>query len=680
MLTATGIGSGLDIEGLVTQLVAAERAPAEDRLNRRESSLTAELSAFGSFKGALANFQTSLADLNVLSTFGQHTATSTNQDIVSVAAGIDVAAGSYDLTVDQLAKSHSLATGSFSSVSDAVGTGTLNIRFGTTDYTPPDPGPESYNSFSVNPERGAAVIAIDSSNNTLEGVRDAINEADIGVSAAIVNDGSGFRLLLRSDQTGEQNSLEIRVDDGGDGNDLDTTGLSALAFSADATNLSQTVAGQNALFTINGLAISSAENTANNVIDGVDIVLKGLSGLTPVTLVIAEDHAGVNEAITGFIDGYNSFIATANSLTAYDAESGTAGALQGDFSTRSIVNQLRQVISSVVEGFDGPFSSLSELGITTQSDGTLSANSEDLEQALENNFGDLIGLFAALGSPSDSNVDYVSSSEATVVGDFAINITQLATRGQLVAGLAAFPMAVDANNDDFTIQVDGISSGALSLTQATYATGEALAAEIQSRINGDSAIATEGRKVLVTYNVDHFEISSDLYGAGSQVEILSVDSNSSSQLGLSVASGTAGLDVAGTIGGVSAIGNGQLLKGATGSDSEGLQLLIGGALTGDRGSVSFSRGITFQINAMIGGFLEIDGMIDSRTDGIESRIEDIGDQKEDLDRKIDAIELRFRARFNALDSLLAQLQGTSTFLSQQLASLPEAGSLINRNN
>jgi len=679
MLTATGIGSGLDIEGLVTQLVAAERAPIEGRLNRRESSLTAELSAFGSFKGVLASFQDTLARLNTLSTFSQRTASSSDENIVSVNAGGDATAASYDISVNQLAKSHSLASGSFASASSTVGTGTLSIRFGTTDYTGPVPGPESYNSFAINPERGVATVSIDSSNNTLEGVRDAINAADVGVSAAIVNDGSGFRLLIRSDQSGAENSLEVRVTDTGDGNATDAFGLSALAFNADATNLSQTVVAQDALFTINGLPISSAQNTAVGVIDGVDISLNGLSGTGVSSIAIAEDRDGVKEAITEFVTGYNSFIATANGLTAFDAASATAGPLQGDFSVRSVTNQLRQVLSSTVANFGGPFSSLSQIGITTQQDGSLSVDDTVVDDALASNFDDIVGLFAAVGLPTDSSINFLSSSENTLGGNFAIDVSQLATRGQLVAGAITFPLTIDANNDNFTVVVDGISSGSLSLTQGSYASGEALAAEIQSRINGDSALALENLKVSVAFNLDHFEITSDRYGSGSRVEITAIDVNSSAQLGLTTSSGVDGLDVAGSIGGVAAIGNGQILRGAVGSDSEGLQLQINGGLTGPRGSIDFSRGVSFQINTLINSFLESDGLLDSRTDGIQGRIDDIGDSREDLDRKIDAIEARFRARFNALDSLLAQLQGTSTFLSQQLASLPKAGSLI-RNN
>ena len=681
MVAATGIGSGLDIEALVTQLVAAERSPIESRLTGKEVTLTAELSAFGSYKGALSLFQSSLTQLNNLSTFSQRLASSSNEDVVDISAGSNAATANYDLSVTQLAKSHSLASGSYSSSSDVVGTGTVTIRFGSTDYTSPDPGPESYNSFTVNPEKGIATIAIDSSNNTLEGLRDAINDADIGVSAAIVNDGSGYRLLLNSGSTGEENSIEISVDDSGDGNDLDNTGLSALAFNSGATNLSQTVVAQDAIFSINGLSISSSENTASNVIDGVDLTLKDVTGTAPVSLNITEDQATVKEAITDFVSAYNSFIETVNNLTSYDAETGQAGALQGDFSARSITNQLRQVLSNAVEGFgQTTFSSLSQIGITTQSDGTLNVDSGDLDTVLANNFDEIVGMFASVGFPSDDNISFVSASDETAIASHAINISQIATRGQFIGAASSFPLNIDDDNDAFTINVDGVTSGSITLTQGSYASGADLAAELQARINGDSALAGAGANVTVTFNTDHFEITSDRYGSASKVEVLTVDTNTTAGLGLSIAAGTNGVDVAGTIGGVAALGSGQFLTGAVGSAAEGLKLSIQGGVIGDRGTVDFSEGISSQLDGLIANFLKADGALDSRTDGIQDRIEDIEDQREKLDFRMDLLEARYRSQFNALDGLLAQLKTTSDFLTQQLASLPKAGALVNGNN
>jgi flagellar hook-associated protein 2 len=677
-LTSTGIGSGLDIESLVSQLVAAERAPADGRLTRQESKLTAELSAFGIFKGALATFQGSLSGLNNLSKFGQYTATSSNSDAVSVSASSGAASGSYDVEVTELAKAHSLASTSFASTSDVVGTGTLTFRFGTTDYTSPTPGPESYNSFALNADRGVGTVTIDSSNNTLEGMRSAINAADIGVSAAIVNDGTGYRLLLNSDQTGVDNSIEISVDDTGDSNNLNTSGLSVLAFNSGASNAEQTVAARNAAFSINGLSITSSGNSVDDVIDGVDLTLKDLTGVAPVTVTVAQDRTSVEEAVNGLVSGYNNFIEIANALTAYNAETGEASALQGDFSARSITSQVRQALTGSVTGFNGTFASLSEIGITTQADGTLSVDSAALDNALENSFDEMVGLFAQVGLPTDGDISFVSASDGTAVNRYAVNISQLATQGQLVGGVAAFPLTIDADNKNFTLSINGTSSASISLTEGNYASGTSLATEIQSRINGDSTLAAAGISVAVVYDVDHFEITSSQYGSDSSVAITAVGVNSSAELGFSVSLGTDGLNVAGTIGGLSATGAGQVLTGAADSGARGLQLLIGGGTTGARGLVDFSRGVAFQLNSLVDSFLESGGVLNSRTDSIQTRVDGILDQREVHNARIDALEIRYRAQFNALDGLLAQLQSTGDFLTQQLDSLPGSGSLLNR--
>jgi len=683
MVSATGIGSGLDIEGLVTQLVSAERAPTAGRLLRREASLTSEISAFGTLKGALAAFQTQVSALNSLSTFNQRTANTSDADTVTASASQSAATGSYDIEVDQLAKAQSLASGSFASVTETVGEGTLTFRFGTTDYTPADPGPESYNGFTVNADRAIAAVTIDSSNNSLQGVRDAINDADIGVSAAIVNDGSNYRLLLSSDQSGADNSIEIQADDTGDGDDINNSGLSQLAFNASANNISQTVAAQDALFSINGLSLTSDSNTIADTLDDVSLTLKNTTSGSPTTVSVADNSGSVKQAINAFVDAYNSFVTTANNLTSYDPETGVAGPLQGDFSARSITNSVRSSLSSSAQGFNGPFSTLAELGITTKADGTLSINSSTLDQALQNNFDSVAGVFAQAGTISDANLRFDGASDDTQIGNYSVNITQLATQGELTgtaitAPSIGSPLTIDSDNNNLSLIIDGISSATIALTEGDYTSGDSLAAELQARINGDSSLSDAGISVAVSFTASNeLQISSVRYGAQSSVEINSIDTNTTADLGLSAVAGTGGVNVAGTIGGFAATGNGQLLSGAVGSNTDGIRLTITGGSTGSRGFVEISRGIAYQLNNLLDGFLESGGLLSARTDGLQDRIDDISDDRETLDLRMAALEARYRAQFNALDTLLAQIQDTGSFITQQLANIPLPGSLDN---
>jgi flagellar hook-associated protein 2 len=680
MVAATGIGSGLDIESLVTQLVQAERAPAENRLLRQETRLTAEISAFGTLQGSLAGLQDAVDTLSRLDTFGRRAATSSDSAAISVSADSAAAPGDFRVQVDQLARSQSLASEAFASPTAAVGEGTLTFRFGTVTATPPaetPPNSQTFDTFSVNADRAAATITIDSSNNTLAGVRDAINEADFGVSATIVNDGSGFRLLLNSADTGAANAIEIQVGDS-DANDTDALGLSRLAFNAGAANLTQTAAGRDAQFSINGLNLTSASNEVDDVIDGVDLTLLAET-TSAVSVSVSEDVGAVRGAIESFVSAFNGFVGTANRLTAFNPATGEAAPLQGDFTTRTVINQLRTALSTPADGFNGPFTTLSELGLRTQADGTLSIDDAILDAALETNFDSVAGVFAQSAVVADANIRFEGATENTQVGSYAINVTQLATRGSLAgapvpAPTVATPLTIDSGNDSFSLAVDGVASGTINLTQGDFTSGEALAAELQARINGDSALAAAGVSVNVIFDAGRLQIRSNRFGSESRVAITAVDSNTAASLGLSVASGTDGVDVAGTIGGVAATGRGQLLSAATGSDADGLRLTVTGGALGDRGTVDVSSGVAAALGSILDGFLGRSGLLEARTDGLQGSVDRIADDRDALDRRLEALEARIRRRFNALDTLLANLQSTSSFLTQQLANIPVPGS------
>jgi flagellar hook-associated protein 2 len=678
MVAVTGIGSGLDIEGIVSQLIAAEREPVESRLLRRETRLTSQLSAVGTLQGALSNLQSRIETLASAGTFTQRTASSSNRDAVTATARSDASPGSLRVQVDGLADAQSLASGVFGSLTDTVGEGTLTLRFGTVNVTTPEGAPQTFDGFAVNAERPSATITIDSSNNTLQGVRDAINAADAGVSAAIVDDGSGFRLLLSSTQTGAANAVEIQVDDTGDGNDADASGLSRLAFNETANNLEQTAAARDAAFSINGLSLSSASNRVESVIDGVDLTLRETTE-TAATVTVSNNEGAVRSAIEGFVEAFNNFARVSGNLTAYDAEAGTAGPLQGDITARSITTRIRQAISGSADGFDGAFSSLTELGIRTQADGSLSVDEGTFNRALSDNFDSIAGVFARVGQADDSNIRFRSSSEATAVGSFAVDITQLATRGSLQGEAIAVPTAlaplvIDASNDTLEISVNGVASGPVALSQGSYDSGAALAAELQSRINGSSALSDGGISVRVDFTADgRLDITSTRFGSDSRVEITAIDSATTATLGLAAGSGTAGRDVAGSIGGVTATGSGQTLRGAAGSETEGLVIDVTGGVTGARGSVDVSSGVAVALNGILEGFLGNDGLLALRSDGIQGGVDRIEAEREALNTRLEALEARFRSQFNALDTLLANLQSTSDFLSQQLASIPVPG-------
>ncbi len=665
-ISVSGIGSGLDIASLVDQLVAAERTPVETRLNTKEATVQAKLSAYGMLKSALSSFQSTAAGLSQASAFQGLTATSSDSSVVSASASSSAISGNYSIEVSTLATTHSVASKAFTDTATVVGTGSLTFQFGTYD--------SGGNTFTPNGDKSIQVVAI--TDGSLIGIRDAVNNADIGVSASIVNDGSGYHLVFQSDDSGAANSLKVTVSDSTDADNLDDAGLSQLAYdptgsAGSGKNMSETVTAVDASFKVNGLSVTSSSNQVTSVIDGVTLTLKDTNIGTPISVSVARDTSGITSKVNSFVSSYNDMIETINSLTSYDAASGSAGILLGDSIARNVTSQIRSLISSAVTGLTGSYTSLASIGITTEAGGTLALDTTKLSSALSSDSSVVGKLFAAIGTTDDSLVSYVDSTSLSTVGEYTVNITQLATQAS-ISGVAdsGFPLTVDANNDTFVIKVDGTESGTISLTQQSYASGAELAVELQSRINGDSTLKGAGVSVTVSYVTDHFEISSSTYGSGSTIEIVSVDTNTAATLGLSAGVGTDGLDVAGTIGDVDATGSGQILTGN--GDAAGIRLKIEGTTTGSRGSVVFSRGIADMIDSLLEEYLASDSIISARTDGLNSRLDDISEQRDRLDARLAIIQQRYTIQFSALDTLIGQLQSTSTYLTQQLAALPGA--------
>ena len=433
-LTASGIGSGLDINSLLEQIVAAERAPTENRLNLKEAQIQAKLSAYGTMKGAVSTFQSSLGKLKTQSGFLTNNVNVSNKDVLTATASSIAEPGSYSVEVSNLAQAHVLASVAFDDLDSVIGTGTLTIGFGTTDY---DPGTsfiaadDTYTGYTANTERSSKSVTIDNTNNTVEGVRDAINAADMGVSATIVNDGTGYRLLLTSSLQGFDNGMRVSVDEGGAAPaNIDTTGLSQLAFNSGATNMEQTQAAQNAEIRVNGLHVYRESNMIGDALRGVTLNLLTAVPGTAVKIQVSADDAAVEKNISGFVTAFNDLTATFTDFTAYDHEISRGGILTGDAATRNLMSKIRREVGAVVRSGD-EYNALSAIGITTNRDGTLSLDSTALQQALDNDPEAVASLFHAMGSATNSAVNYQSSTSATREGNYAVNVTTLATQGKL---------------------------------------------------------------------------------------------------------------------------------------------------------------------------------------------------------------------------------------------------------
>lgn len=666
-ITSAGVGSGLDINGIITQLMTLERRPLTV-LDQKEAELQAKISAYGSLKGAVSSFQTAMRGLSSLSKFQAIKATSADSTIYTASAVSNAVPGSYAVEVTALAQAHKLASKGFANVTDQLGTGTLTITKGSV----------------------ATAVTIAAADNSLSGIRDAINAAKAGVTATIINDGSAttpYKLIVTSNDTGAANAVKITVSGDSVGTSVDDDGLSQLAYDPAGTlgngkNLTQTATAQNATLKVDGVDISKTTNTVTDVIQGVTLNLVKTGAAT--TLTVARDTASVKTSVEAFVKAYNDINKTVQDLTAYNATTKQGAILQGDASALSLVSQIRRSLNAPVTALSGSYTLLSQIGVSFQNDGTLALDGAKLQTAIDTNFNDIAGLFANQGKSSSSLVGYVSATDKTQPGSYAFSVSQVANRGyrngDTTAALAdngsgtfTAALVVDADNDTFSVKLDGVQASTITLAQGSYATAAALTAEIQSKINGDSALKAAGVSVTVSFDStnDRLVFTSDRYGSTSTVEVTAVDTTTATTLGLTVAAGTAaGVDAAGTINGVTASGSARTLTGATGHAAEGLKLDISGVASG---TINYSQGYAWQLDKLAERLLASDGPLSSRTDGINHSIEDINDRREVLYRRLEGVEKRLRAQFTALDALVSRLRSSGDFLTQQLSNLPKIG-------
>lgn len=368
-IVSSGIGSGLDIAGIVQQLVAAEGQPVESRLGQQEVRAQAKLSAFGSLKSALSSMRDNLEVMKSLDQFLSRKAISGNEDRFTVSAGTSALPASYSLEVVQTAQAQKLASGAFLDSDAVIGTGTLSVAVGAATMD----------------------LEITAENNSLAGIRDAINAAsdNPGVSATIVNADSGSYLILTADDTGAANTITV-TQAGGDG------GLSALEY--DPANslfsMTESIAPQDALIRIDGLDVMNSSNTFVGAVQGVTITVHADTGGVAESLLVENDQDAARQLINKFVDSYNELITTVDTLTAYNAESEQGAPLLGDSTIRGIRDQIRREMSTAVEDIDANFAMLSEVGIELQLDGKLSVNDDALGAVLADDFVKLGQLFS----------------------------------------------------------------------------------------------------------------------------------------------------------------------------------------------------------------------------------------------------------------------------------------------
>jgi flagellar hook-associated protein 2 len=367
-ITSLGIGSGIDINSIVTQLVALERRPLQ-LMKTDASRLQEQVSSFGRMQSLYSGLQTASNALTSSELWSRSAATSSDATVVSSTGGDGAAAGNYAITVQALASSQTLASGAtFPAATSLVGSGTLTFQLGSwnADQT----------SFTDKPDTASVSVEVGAT-DTLQSLRDKINASSAGVSASIVSDASGVRLSLRSASTGAENGFRVAAVESG------SPGLSSLAYDplSGPSDMELKQSAGNARAVVNGIAVVSAGNELTGVIEGLTLRLRKESA-TPVDVVVTSDRSAVTAAIKTFADAYNELTRYLSEQTRFDAGSNTGGPLQGDSAVTGLLSRLRGPLNAS-SGASQVFARLSDAGVELQRDGTLKINQSKLDGATD---------------------------------------------------------------------------------------------------------------------------------------------------------------------------------------------------------------------------------------------------------------------------------------------------------
>lgn len=738
----TGLSSGIDSQSIVEQLIQLESLPLR-RMQSQQAQLANRQSLYGQLKSALVRFNSSISALNTAATYNPIKASSSDSAVATLTATTSANAGTYSLSVSKLAQAHKV-----SSAAQTNATSALSIS----------------GSFTVN----GRIVTIDTS-DTLTSVASKINSASAGVTASLINGGTGNAYLTVSsstsgaskeiqladlsgsvlstlgivsgaavfrDQQGADTVRSIGFTDGttalatlmnGTASGAFTIGTAAINIdfatdtldsiankintdplsSATALVVTETVDGksvsrlaitgsggvlptitdtngllqsigvyqrafsnevvaaQDAAYTLDGFNFTSATNSVKDVIPGVTMTLLTANEATPKTstLTLSKDNQKIKASMEDIVKAYNEVAEFVSTTTSFDTETFASGPLFGD----SIVSQVesRMTAQLFANVGTGDIKNLAQVGFSLDKDGKLELDASKLESVIDSDPEGVRRLMMAVGEPDSVNIKFVSSTSATQnsEGALAVNVTQLATLTNMVAGTVQTTSSATNETLKFNGSLFGNTEYILNV-----ATGSTLSSLV-TLINSDTKL-----KSLVTASIDGsgaLKVESKKYGTAGAFTLVSDLAAAADNSGLGTTGGTltTGLDIAGTIGGFAATGNGQFLTGNEDTDVEGLQIQYLGASLGDVGSLTYQRGIAAELGYAISLFTDsVNGLITSSDKSLQTQIDDISDRMTRLQASIEAKRGILKQRFLAMEQAVSKFQGQQAQLGAMMSS------------
>jgi flagellar hook-associated protein 2 len=618
-----GLASGIDTQLLIQRLLAVARRPITN-LQSRQARLEGREKFFGDLATDLGKLRDRARSLGDVADLLAYTVSSSDATKATATATGEALATAHTLEISQLARVEREKTQGHASASatGVAGTGTLTITWGGVAHD----------------------VAIGAGEDSLNGVAAAINEADFGVTATVVNDGTGatpHRLVLTGEESGAANTISV--------NAAGLTGGSApLVFT-------EVQAARSAVFKLDGIDLTRASNTVTDALDGVTLQLVAPT-TAEITLTVAQDRETVKQKLKDFVTDANRVLSRIREqFRAPEEGAGPSTRLIGDTALRSIAQRIQSALAAEVNT-SGPANSLASLGIATTRDGTLELDEEKLDELLDEDFGAVADVLARTAQSTNAELAFVSAGGATQSGSFAVVVTQLAERAEVQAG-TALGSGTLAADETLTFTLGSRTA------EVNLAAGSTLD-QVVSAIN--TQLDTAGIAVTASSSGGRLVLTSDSYGSEVSFSVVS-DQGATDQSGIGTTLLTdAGVDVAGTIGGLAATGSGQLLTGSTGA-AQGLKVRYTGATTGAVGTVTIAGGAADRLEALLDEFLDpTDGVIQGRKDALQDQQDNLGDAIERQERRLGLYEQRLKSQFAAFEGLIGRLQSQQDFLNSRL--------------
>lgn len=486
--------STFDIGAMAKTMAEAEVAGPKSILERSQNKVTTELDAIKYMQANLTAFTTYVSDLSSPEIFSQKSTSSSDESVVSISTTSKATMASYQVESRQLAQAHTLvANKTYSSTSDTVSAGTLNLSVGGQAHS----------------------ITVDASNNTLEGLQRVINNGDYGVTASIINNAGTYQMMFTSKQTGSAGEVS----------------LSGLA-DFDADGYTTTAEAQDAVMVLNGLTITNSTNTFDKVIEGVTFNLNSVAAGSPKTLSVTQDSEKVSETISSFIGVYNQLQTILGELGKYDKsdlseaeresdEFAFYGNLAGSSILRSVQTQIKSAMTGVISEIGGSYNTLASVGISLDRKGVLQLDEAKLNSVIQTDMQALSSLFSKGGSSADPLVNITGGSDKTQTGSYALEITQVAERATVAGGAVVFTgdekvsggrvvdsvaaLTINASAT-FDLQIDGVTNSiSLASVAGTYESRDDVATAMQTQI--DSAFGAGVASIMYDASHARFEIS-----------------------------------------------------------------------------------------------------------------------------------------------------------------------------